>query len=662
MYVGTRLVWSRSPRAERLFGWLRRLALVMVVGLAGLAAVPVPASAHPTLVATVPEAGYSVAEPPEEVGLVFDERVIVTELVLEGQARGDIRTGDPRVSDDGTRIVIHPVQPLPDGVYTVRWRVVGSDGHDVDGTFGFAVGTVAAPVGAASAETSGLGTAVVLRWAVFTGLALGLGGLAGDALVRRRVRLAGPDRALVASRPWVLPGSVLGVIGSVGLALHLVGGGSLVDGVSNSSVGALLDTRPGRLVAVQIGAFVLAAAAAVRPNRRWAALALAVVVIAEGWRSHLQAEAAPLGSITIVVHLAAVAVWVGALIHVLRAALRWRHASGQARALFLEYTWMAVVVYGAVVTTGTVAAILVLPTLDALWSTGYGQVLLAKLGLVAAASGLALSARRRLYRDHSALGTIRRARLEWSALVTVLAASAVLASMAPPADPTQGLAYPPPNRGPTVRLGTLAGQITTGIIAGEGQLEVRLRLPEWDPNARHDFSISGSISGPGGEQTALALEPCGAGCFVSPAQWDEGVNTVELDVQARSWRGAVAEFDLPWPPQPAEALFDQMLATMTDQPTVTFVESATSDTTRPTPFTSDELHTTGAELIDLQPYRSGRVNAPTVLDRDGDTIEIGFAISAESIYVRQTLDPDGRLSEETLVSPNHLLERVYTYD
>jgi copper transport protein len=640
----------------------RRFVLLVLAGLAGLMAGAPPALAHPTLVATVPEAGYSVTEPPEEIGLVFDERVAVTELVLEGQARGDVTTGDPQVSADGTRIVVRPEDPLPDGVYTVRWQVVGSDGHDVDGTFGFGVGAAAAPSGAASAETSGLGTAVVLRWAMFAALAVSLGGLAGDALARRRARLAGPERALVAPQPWTLVGSVLGVVASVGLGLHALGAGSLVGGLSNPSVAALLDTPAGRLVAVQIGAFALAAAAAVRPHRRWLAAALTVVVIAEGWRSHLQTEAPPLGSITIMVHLAAVAIWIGGLVHVLRAAVRWRHTTGQARVLFLEYTWMAVVVYGVVVVTGTVAAVLVLPTLDALWSTSYGQVLMAKLALVAVATGLALSARRRLYRHHSAPRTIQFARIEWTALVTVLAASAVLASMAPPTDLTQGLAYPPPNRGATVRLGTLAGQITTGIIAGAGQLEVRLRLPEWDPNARHDFSISGTITRPNGDQAALELEPCGAGCFVSPAQWDEGANTIELDVQARDWQGAVAEFDVAWPPEDAEALFDQMLATMTDQPTVTFVESATSDTTRPTPFQSDELQATGVELIDLQPYRSGTINAPTVLNRTGEMTEIGFAISAESIYVRQTLDPAGRLLEETLVSPNHLLERVYTYD
>lgn len=639
---------------------LRRLLLILVGGIAGVAIFASPAVAHPTLVATLPEAGYSVATPPEEIGLVFDERVTVHELTIEGQARGDIQTSELKVSGDGMRATVQPEAELPEGRYTVRWRATGVDGHDVDGTFGFGVGDAAAPAQASTVETPGLATAAVLRWAMFAALAVALGGLVADAMVRRQVRQGGSGRQLIAPRPWILPACVAGAIATVGLAVQSMGGGSLTDGVASFSISKLLDGAAGRLIVVELGAFVVAAVAARAPLRRVIAFALVVVIVADGMRSHLQTEAPPLGSITVIVHLGAVAIWVGALLHIARTAMRWWHVPGQARALFVMYAMVALGLFGIVVTTGTIAAILVLPTVDSLWTTSYGQVLLVKLALVTAASALALSARRRL-RRHSYPGTTRSVRIEWPTLVAVLAASAVLSSMAPPADPAQGLAYPPPTRGPNVRLGTLAGQITTGVIASEGQLEVRLRLPEWDPNADHDFDITGTVSGPDGESTTLELEPCGAGCFVSPARWGVGVNELELDVRASNWQGDAAEFDVPWPARDAQDLFDQMLATMTEQRDFIFVESATSDSTTPTPFVSDDLRTDGPEFVDLQPYRSGAINAPTVLSRDGNTVEIGFAISAESIYVRQTLDASGRIIDETLISPNHLLERTYTY-
>lgn len=640
----------------------RRLALVLACVLAGVFGLALPAAAHPTLVATLPEAGYSVTTSPEEIGLVFDERVTVHFLDVEGQARGKIRTSDPELSADGTRVVVRPVDPLPDGAYTVRWQITALDGDIVDGTFGFGVGAAAAPTAdPAATQTSGLGAAAVLRWVLLTGLALGLGGLVGDTLARRGARLAGSDHGLVAPRPWLLPGSVLGVVASMGLALHALGGGSLATGLTNLSVATLLDSSSGRLITVQVGAFIVATVAATRPNRRLLAAALGVVVVAHGLGSHLQTQAPPWGSLTIMVHLAAVAIWIGALLHVVRVALAWRHTRRMARGVLIEYALVAVVLYGVVVSTGAIAALLVLPTVDALWSTGYGQVLLAKLALVAVASALALSARRQLHRRLSTPRTVRYARVESAALVTVLAASAVLSAAEPPADPTRGLAYPPPAVGETVRVGTLAGQITTGAIASASQLEIRLRVPEWDPNARHDFTVAGTITRPDAGQASLDLQPCGAGCFVGPAQWGAGTNTVELDVTAKAWRGTTATMEIPWPPRDGQALFEQMLDTMTDQPALTLVESVTSDTSGPAPFRSDDMRMSGAELIDLQPYRSGVINAPTILGGDGDTTEIGFAISAESIYVRQTLDPDGRILNETLVTPNHLIERTYSY-
>lgn len=288
-----------------------RLVVLAVGTLATLVILAPPAAAHPTLVATLPEAGYSVTAPPEEIGLVFDERVTLHELTVEGQARGDIQTTDPQLSADGTRVVVRPLAELPDGAYTVHWQITALDGDVVDGTFGFGVGAAAAPVaGSSTTQTSGLGAAAVLRWALFTSLALALGGVAGDTLARHRVREAGPERALVAPRPWLRPAGILGVASSLGLALHSLGGGSLTQGLSNASVPELLESPTGELIVVELIAFVVATiVAAVRPLRRLTVFALAAVVVAEGLRSHLQAEAPPLGSIVIIVHLAAVAIW-----------------------------------------------------------------------------------------------------------------------------------------------------------------------------------------------------------------------------------------------------------------------------------------------------------------------------------------------------------------
>jgi methionine-rich copper-binding protein CopC len=107
-----------------------------------------PASAHPTLIQTQPLAGYAVVQSPAEIVLVFDERVKPTSkgITLEGQARGEMDTGPPQLSADATTVTVRMQRPLPDGQYTVRWEVVGEDGHTAFGAFGFGLGT-SAPAG-----------------------------------------------------------------------------------------------------------------------------------------------------------------------------------------------------------------------------------------------------------------------------------------------------------------------------------------------------------------------------------------------------------------------------------------------------------------------------------------------------------------------------------
>ncbi|HJT91203.1 MAG TPA: copper resistance CopC family protein, partial [Mycobacterium sp.] len=107
---------------------------------------------------TFPQAGYSVAKAPAQIGLEFDEPVTVQSLSLDGESRGRIATSRPSRSADRTTITVSADRPLPDGTYTVRWRITAADGDVVDGTFGFGVGVPTTAADASSAETAGKAT------------------------------------------------------------------------------------------------------------------------------------------------------------------------------------------------------------------------------------------------------------------------------------------------------------------------------------------------------------------------------------------------------------------------------------------------------------------------------------------------------------------------
>src|SRR5207247_9361904 len=127
---------------------------------------------------------------------------------------------------------------------TVSWQVISSDGDEVGSQYRFAVGPAPASLGApAAAQPSAPGQwpTAVLRWALFAGLAVALGGLAGRGLAGL-YKGSGPARL---PPPWALRASLLGVAASAGLAALILGNGSLAGGLAHLSVPRLLASGPG---------------------------------------------------------------------------------------------------------------------------------------------------------------------------------------------------------------------------------------------------------------------------------------------------------------------------------------------------------------------------------------------------------------------------------
>lgn len=132
----TSAVRSSAARASAGVLLAGALALLSV----GLLAPATPAAAHNVLVSSVPEDGARVDQSPDAIELEYNE-VVSTEyaqVAVTGSDGNPWQQGDPRV-EGGT--VTQPVKPLPDDTYTVAWRVVSSDGHPIDGSYEFQVGT-----------------------------------------------------------------------------------------------------------------------------------------------------------------------------------------------------------------------------------------------------------------------------------------------------------------------------------------------------------------------------------------------------------------------------------------------------------------------------------------------------------------------------------------
>ncbi|MEU1748321.1 copper resistance CopC family protein [Micromonospora arida] len=126
--------------------------------LAVLVAVLIPASpawAHNSLRTATPARDATVPSAPTEVTLEFMQRLdpAFTTIVLTDAAKRKLPTGEPVVT--GAKSTVQVTDTLPNGTYTVAYRVVSVDGHPVQGSYPFTVAdpsSTVAPVVAVSAS------------------------------------------------------------------------------------------------------------------------------------------------------------------------------------------------------------------------------------------------------------------------------------------------------------------------------------------------------------------------------------------------------------------------------------------------------------------------------------------------------------------------------
>lgn len=111
-----------------------------------------PALAHARLTETYPADGDALAEPPEQVQLRFNEPIEAEfdPIKVNGQEGDRVDEEDARMSADDRRLLVADLRELPEGSYTVEWRVASADGHPIDGGYEFVVDASAAGIGAGS--------------------------------------------------------------------------------------------------------------------------------------------------------------------------------------------------------------------------------------------------------------------------------------------------------------------------------------------------------------------------------------------------------------------------------------------------------------------------------------------------------------------------------
>ena len=472
----------------------RLLALLLAAAAAGVVAPG--ASAHATLERTSPGDGSRVAYSPSELRLWFSEDVSsrFREIrVVDGEGRlvqGATVTGDGR-------LVVVELPRLGDGTYGVIWHVLSEDdGHVTGGSLAFGVG--AGPVVASSGSEGGRASfsrvEAVLRWLDFSLLAGVVGCLAVAALVLPRARRSATEsRAAleIADRRLLRAGiacAVLAVGAGVArltwhsheLSAKLGDGGSWPGNIAavvlQSRWGGMWLVRELALLGVAGVLLSLRRSNGLRlPATRGRVSVAGVLLVVAGAAHAMTSHAAALERATATavvgdaVHVLAAATWLGGVAALGLALwpagkLERPDSATLARACRRPFAELAALSVGLVLATGLYSAGRQVASVDALFTSGYGHVLLVKTGvvvLVLALGAVNFSLLRSLAcgQARGRLAGSRRLLLPEVALgAMAFLAAAVLASSVP----ARGPQYAPPRPAVvTERSGSAADLVVT---------------------------------------------------------------------------------------------------------------------------------------------------------------------------------------------------------
>lgn len=391
----------RVLRVLRVSAPRRAVALVALLGTLFLLGGAGSVSAHSAVRETTPGEGTVLKSAPKQVTMTFTESVGITDdslRVLSPENRR-VNAGDTEHASGRSDSVRVPLDDgLADGTYTVAWRVVSADSHPISGAFTFSIGKPSETTASVSAEPAVNPASGALydiaRYGAYAAVALLIG--AATFVLVCRPASAEPLRGLVRAGWWVLVATTAALLLFRGPYERGTGPSTLLD---PELIENTLTSRPGWALLARLALLAGAAVFLVRLGRGAAAetegpekeqvrpkpVVLAVggvlaVGLAGTWAAAEHASAGiqvPLAMTSSMLHLLAMAVWLGglaALLTTLHRSEALLSAASVARFSRLAFASVAVLVL-----TGVYQSWRGLGSWDAVFDTSYGRILVVKV-------------------------------------------------------------------------------------------------------------------------------------------------------------------------------------------------------------------------------------------------------------------------------------------
>ncbi|MEY3806980.1 MAG: hypothetical protein RIR69_1792 [Actinomycetota bacterium] len=437
-------------------------------------------SAHAVLDSSSPASSTVLETSPSEIRLNFNEPVesSLLEIRLFGGDQNEIQISDAVRTPADSAVVTASVPQLDDGVYVVVWRVMSTDGHPATGAFPFEIGRATSGEGQDLVaqiingldDSSPLRTPLnIARFVAYFALVVLVGGIA----------LAwGSSLFTAASLRTTFSLSVVGLaVGSVGIVLLQ---GAYATGRSWGAVFDtdvlvdVLSTRLGVSSMVRFAAivawgvlllFIHRATTAIWQNT--AVLVTAASILTFSVSGHPSSGSMPWVFILVdAVHFAAIAMWVGGLITLF-------FVRNEESVNVQRFSAIATRALPIVVITGAAQAVHLMGDMSELTSTTYGQLLLAKVVVVAVLVLSGAAARQRIT-TNSVTPIASILKFDAVLIVAVLALTSVLTTTPPgstqnPADQTFSATQ--------IQADVLADLTVVPTVVGASEVHVILTPP-----------------------------------------------------------------------------------------------------------------------------------------------------------------------------------------
>jgi copper transport protein len=402
---------AKLPNSSR----TRRILAALVAAVALVLAVAAPASAHATLERTDPSDGSVLAVQPAVIAAQFDESVGVSadSLRVFSPTGQRVDNGNTTHGAQDNIITISLRSGLGNGTYTAAWHVISADSHPVSGAFSFSIGapskTTVNPTSIVTRASTLQGVVYgAARWAAYLSFALLAGTIVFLALCwPKGATTRGSFRMIVIGWTTLVASSVVqlllqGVYAS-GLPLSRIFDPSVIQSTTATRFGTTVEIRLLILAvtapAVTIGVQRLADARFGARMRSAALALLGTMGLASTWAATGHASTGiqvPLSVVSDILHLSAMAVWLGGLAMLVLVVLRAPEKPKQAANAVNRFSTVALTCVCVMSGTGSYQAWRDVGSLHVLFDNVYGRLIIIKIVGLLLLIGLGYYARQQI--------------------------------------------------------------------------------------------------------------------------------------------------------------------------------------------------------------------------------------------------------------------------